>query len=169
MNKYVGGKFMNKNKEVIEKVGKKGKILINDFKSFAMKGNIIDLAVGVVIGTAFTKIVNSLVSEIVTPAISLLTGKVSVANLFVALSTNQHFATIEEAKAAGISTINYGMFLSSIIDFVIIAFTIFLVLRYTTKKNKKQEESMKDCPYCFSSINIKASRCPSCTSELTSK
>ena len=161
-------KKIEKPKRIV-KIEKNTKMLMNDFKNFAMKGNILDMAIGVIIGTAFTKIVNSLVSEIITPAISLLTGKINIGNMFIPLS-NEHFATIAEAKAAGIATINYGLFLSSIIDFLIVAFTIFLVLRYTFKKKGKAEEIIKaptkECPYCLSIVPEKAIKCAFCTETL---
>lgn len=163
----------SKNVNKILRAEKKAKDLMKDFKSFAVKGNIVDMATGVIIGTAFTKIVNSLVSEIITPAMSLLTGKMNVSSFFIPISS-QHFATIEEAKAAGVATINYGLFLSSIIDFLIVAFTIFLVLRYTFKRREKEiaaEASKKipptkECPYCLSTIPEKAVKCAFCTETL---
>lgn len=164
---------IKKEKSILE-VEKKAKNLMKDFKSFAMKGNILDLAVGVIIGTAFTKIVNSLVSEIITPTMSLLTGKIEVVSLFIPLS-NKHFASIAEAKAAGIATINYGLFISSIIDFLIVAFTIFLVLRYTFKRREKEVEvakiviPTKECPHCLSTIPDKATTCSFCTKDLAIK
>lgn len=159
-----------KEKDLVEKVGKKTKTLVKDFKSFAIKGSVLDLAVGVIIGTAFTKIVNSLVTEIITPLMSLLTGKVALINLFVPLS-KKSFDNIAQAKAAGVATINYGVFISSIVDFLIVAFTMFLVLRYVFKKNKKEEikqtiDINKNCPYCLSSIPKKATTCAFCTKDL---
>ncbi len=160
----------NRNENIL-KAEKKAKVFVEDFKNFAVKGNIIDMATGVVIGTAFTKIVNSLVTEIITPGISLLTGKIELKNLFIPIS-HDNFASIAEAKAAGVATINYGMFLSSIIDFLIVSLTIFLFLRYTFKKRKKETEviqqiiSTKECPYCLSSIPEKAIKCAFCTENL---
>lgn len=160
-----------KKPEAMLRVEKNTKILMKDFKSFAMKGNILDMAIGVIIGTAFTKIVNSLVSEIITPAMSLFTGKMNIGNMFIALSS-EHFTNIAEAKAAGVATINYGVFFSSIIDFLIIAFTIFLFLRYTFKKREKEIvvtkeiSPTKECPYCLSTIPEKATKCAFCTETL---
>lgn len=167
---------MKKTKETgnILKVKKKAKTLMKDFKSFAVKGNIIDMATGVIIGTAFTKIVNSLVSEIITPTVSLLTGKIDLVSLFIPLS-NKHFATIAEAKAAGVATINYGIFLSNVFDFLIVAFTIFLFLRYTFKRRAKETEvtevtsPTKQCPYCLSTIPEGAVKCAFCTETLLVK
>ena len=148
---------------------KKVKGVVKDFKKFANKGNIIDMATGVIIGTAFTKIVNSLVSEIVTPILSKLTGKVDLKNLFIPLSSG-NFSSITEANEAGVITINYGIFLSNIIDFLIISFTIFIFLRYTFNKRAKTVEteakSNKKCPYCLSDIPLEAIKCAHCTSDL---
>lgn len=147
--------------------------MLKQFKEFALKGNVIDLAVGVIIGAAFGKIVTSLVNDIIMPIISLITGKVDFNNLFIALN-GQSFKTIADAKAAGISTLNYGAFITSIIDFLIVAFSIFMMIKFLTKINnirplKKDEEKVattKVCPFCLSEIDIKATRCKHCTSEL---
>lgn len=142
-----------------------------DFKEFAMRGNVIDLAVGVIIGGAFGKIVSSLVTDIIMPLIGLLLGKIDFSNLFIALGTGS-FKTIAEAKEAGVATLNYGIFINNIIDFLIVAFTIFFVIRQLNRFSKKKEEYIpepaktKECKYCFSEIHIDASRCSHCTSEL---
>ena len=134
-----------------------------------MKGNIVDLAVGVVIGGAFGKIVTSLVNDIVMPIVGLLMGKVDFSNLFLTLGSGK-FTTIQEAKNAGVATINYGLFINNIIDFLIVAFSIFIVIkqinRFSKKKEEKTVENKKKCPYCCSEIHIEASRCPKCTSIL---
>ena len=169
-------KLKEKQKEKLEKLEnrtevKKVKGVMSDFKKFAMKGNIVDMATGVIIGTAFTKIVNSLVSEIITPVLSKLTGKVNYTDMFLVLGEGS-FSTLEEAKAAGAITLNYGVFLSNIIDFIIIAFTMFIFLRYTFNRRSKVESApataptTKKCPYCITEIAIEASRCPHCTSTL---
>lgn len=169
-------KMKQKQKENIEKLEnreevKKVKGMMSDFKKFAMKGNIVDMATGVIIGTAFTKIVNSLVSEIITPVLSKLTGKVNYTDMFVVLGDGS-FPTLEEAKAAGAITLNYGVFLSNVIDFIIIAFTMFIFLRYTFNRRTKVENTpapaptTKKCPYCITEIDLKATRCPHCTSVL---
>ena len=169
-------KIKEKQKQKLEKLEnskevKKVKGMMSDFKKFAMKGNIVDMATGVIIGTAFTKIVNSLVSEIITPLLSKLTGKVNYTDMFVVLG-NGSFSTLEEAKAAGAITLNYGVFLSNVIDFLIIAFTMFIFLRYTFNRRSKAENTTpaapttKKCPYCVTEISIEASRCPNCTSSL---
>jgi len=143
--------------------------MIKEFKEFAMKGNIIDLAVGVVIGGAFGKIVTSLVNDIVMPLVGLLMGKVDFSNLFFSLGSG-NYATIQEAKNAGVATINYGLFINNIIDFLIVAFSIFIVIkqinRFSKKKEEKPVENKKKCLYCYSEIHIDATRCPRCTSEL---
>lgn len=138
-----------------------------DFKKFALKGNVIDLAVGVIIGAAFGKIVSSLVNDIIMPLIGLVLGKIDFSNLFIAFE-NGDFNTIEEAKAAGVATLNYGLFINNIIDFLIISFSIFFIIKQIDKlfkKQKKEEISKtKKCKYCYSDIHIEATRCPNCTS-----
>ncbi|MCH3964937.1 MAG: large conductance mechanosensitive channel protein MscL [Clostridium sp.] len=140
-----------------------------EFKKFAMKGNILDLAIGVVIGSAFGKIVSSLVSDIIMPLAGLLIGKVDFSNLFLTLGSG-HFDTIDQAKKAGVPTLNYGIFINNIIDFLIVAFSIFLVMTRVNKffSNKEEEKSAatKKCRYCLSEIPIEATRCPNCTSHL---
>lgn len=142
--------------------------MFKEFKKFAMKGNVIDLAVGVVIGGAFGKIVTSLVNDVVMPLVGLLLGKVDFANLFIAFGDGT-FKTLDEAKEAGISTLNYGLFINSIIDFLIISFSIFLVVKQLNRFKKKEETApvtTKKCKYCFSEIHIDATKCPHCTSTL---
>ncbi|ELC8396713.1 large conductance mechanosensitive channel protein MscL [Clostridium perfringens] len=144
-----------------------------EFKEFAMKGNVIDLAIGVVIGGAFGKIVTSLVNDIIMPVVGSLVGKVDFSNLYINLS-GQQFNSLQEAQAAGAATINYGLFLNNLINFLIIAFSIFIVIKqinklknFTMKKEEvKVEATEKDCPYCCTKIDIKATRCPHCTSVL---
>lgn len=149
------------------------KKLLKEFKEFALKGNVIDLAVGVVIGAAFGKIVSSLVNDLITPTIGLLLGKVDFSNLFIALGDGT-FNTIKEAKDAGVATINYGLFLNSVIDFLIIAFAIFIFIKQLNRFKKKQEEAKppvttKECPFCITEISLQATRCPNCTSVLDAK
>ena len=144
-----------------------------EFRDFAMKGNIIDLAIGVIIGGAFGKIVTSLVSDIIMPLVGMLMGKVDFSNLFIPLGSGQ-FKTLEEAKKAGVATLNYGIFINNIIDFLIVAFAIFFVIkqlsRFTKKKESKESISAgpatKQCRYCYSEINKDATRCPHCTSVI---
>ena len=143
---------------------------LNGFKDFAMKGNVLDMAVGVIIGGAFSKIVSSFVNDIIMPALSIITGKIDFTNLFIALDGNT-YKTLELAKAAGASTINYGLLLTTVMDFLIVALSIYLVISQIQKLSKKKEEEPKPkktkaCPYCVSEINIKATKCPNCTSNL---
>lgn len=162
-------------KKLNEKGMKKAKGFLKDFKEFATKGNIMDMAIGVIIASSFTKIVNSLVNDIITPTLTLLTGKIDYTNMFVALDGNT-YATIEEAKALGISTINYGTFITNIINFLMVALSLFIFLKvlFKMKNLKKKEEvieeikepTTKKCPYCLSEIDIKATRCAHCTSML---
>jgi large conductance mechanosensitive channel len=141
--------------------------MLEEFKAFAMRGNVVDLAVGIIIGAAFGKIVSSLVNDILMPPIGLVLGRVDFSNLFLNLSGQSH-ATLAEAKAAGAPTINYGVFLNSVIDFVIVAFAIFLLVRAINRLHQAPPATptTKSCPYCVSVIPLNASRCPHCTSEL---
>ena len=142
--------------------------MFNEFKKFAMRGNVVDLAIGVIIGAAFGKIISSLVSDILMPPLGLILGKVDFSSLFVNIS-GRSYASLAEAKAAGAATINYGLFLNSVVDFLIVAFVIFLVVQQINRWNKPAPApalSTKDCPYCVSAIPVKATRCPNCTSEL---
>ena len=139
-----------------------------EFKEFAMRGNVMDMAVGIIIGAAFGKIITSFVNDVLMPPIGLLLGKVDFNNLFITLSS-QSFATLEEAKKAGAVTIKYGLFLNTIFDFLIVAFVIFMMIRQINKLKKQPEPAVpttKECPHCFTVIPIKATRCPNCTSEL---
>lgn len=141
--------------------------MFKEFKEFAMKGNLIDLAVGVIIGGAFSKIVTSFVNDIIMPMLGLLIGKVDFSNLFIILG-NGSYNTLQEAKEAGASTLNYGLFINNFIDFFIVAFSIFIVIKQINKFFKKEEKvtDKKQCKYCYTEINIKATRCPNCTAEL---
>ncbi len=143
--------------------------MLKEFKEFAMRGSVIDLAVGVVIGAAFGKIVTSLVDDIIMPPIGRLLGHVDFSNLFVAL-TDAHYDTLAQAKAAGAPTLNYGLFLNNVINFLIVAFAIFLVVqqvnRWTKKPAAAAAPSTKECPQCTMGIPIGAKRCPHCTTQL---
>ncbi len=141
--------------------------MLKEFKEFAMRGSMLDLAVGIIIGAAFGKIVTSLVNDIIMPPIGLLLGKVDFSNLFINLS-GKTYNTLSEAKAAGAATINYGLFLNTVIDFLIVAFVIFFIIRQINRLKRKQEAppvTTRECPFCYSAIPIKAMRCPNCTSE----
>lgn len=144
--------------------------MFQEFKKFAMRGNVIDLAVGVVIGGAFGKIVASLVADIIMPLVSLVMGGMDFAGKFVSLDGNT-YPTIAAAQEAGVATLNYGLFIMAIIDFLIIAFAIFMVVRAINKMKKPEEPvaeepTTKECPFCKSQVAIAATRCPHCTSAL---
>lgn len=145
---------------------------LKEFKDFAMRGNVMDMAIGIIIGAAFGKIITSFVNDILMPPLGLLLGKVDFSNLFINLS-GRNFGSLSEAKSAGAATINYGIFLNTVIDFVIVAFAVFLLItqvnRLMQKEKTKASPSEKECPFCFSSISIKAVKCPHCTSELKNK
>lgn len=144
--------------------------LLKEFREFVMRGNVVDLAVGFIIGAAFGKIVTSFVGDILMPPIGLALGKVNFSNLFVNLSGSA-YPSLADAQAAGAPTINYGLFINTLIDFIIIAFVLFLIIRIMNQMQRKKEQApteptTKDCPYCFSSIPVKAVKCPHCTSEI---
>jgi len=144
--------------------------MLKEFKEFAMRGNVLDMAIGIIIGVAFGKIITSFVNDIVMPPIGLLLGKVDFSNLFIDLS-GKSYATLAEAKAAGAATIKYGLFLNTVVDFIIVAFVIFLLVRQINRMERQEEAApasptTKECPYCRSSIAIKATRCSHCTSEV---
>lgn len=144
--------------------------MLKEFKEFAMKGNVLDMAVGIIIGVAFGRIVTSLVNDILMPPIGRILGRVDFSSLFVNIS-GKSYPTIAAAKAAGAATINYGMFINTIIDFVIVAFAIFLLVRqvnrWTSKPAPAAAPTTKDCPYCATAIPIKAKRCPNCTTDFS--
>jgi large conductance mechanosensitive channel len=144
--------------------------MLKEFKEFAIKGNAIDMAVGIIIGAAFGKIVSSLVNDVLMPPIGLLVGNVDFSGLFLNLS-GQSYRTLAEAKAAGGATINYGLFINTVIDFLIVAFVIFMLLRQINRLKKEPAAqpavpTTRDCPYCFSVISIQATRCPHCTAQV---
>ncbi len=148
--------------------------MLKEFKEFAMRGNVVDMAVGIIIGAAFGTIVNSLVADVLMPPIGLLLGKVDFSNLFIVLKGGAAagpYASLADARKAGAVTINYGMFANTIISFLIVAFAIFILISNINKLKRKEESpptvpATKECPYCMSAIPIKATRCPHCTSEL---
>jgi large conductance mechanosensitive channel len=144
--------------------------MLREFREFAMRGSVVDLAVGIIIGAAFGKIVSSLVNDLLMPPIGLLLGRVDFSNLFINLS-GQPYASLAEAKAAGAPTINYGVFLNTVIDFVIVAFAIFLLVRFINRLARQREAApaaptTRECPFCMSSVSVRATRCPYCTSAL---
>jgi large conductance mechanosensitive channel len=142
--------------------------MFKEFKAFALRGNVLDLAIGVIIGAAFGKIVSSFVTDVLMPPIGLAVGQVDFSNLFIDLSGQGH-ATIADAKAAGAATINYGLFINAIIDFIIVAFAVFLLVRQVnrwTTKPPAPPTTTRECPFCLSAIPLKASRCAYCTSQV---
>lgn len=150
------------------------KKIINEFKVFIMRGNVLDLAVGVIIGGAFQGIINSLVNDVMMPLITLCTGGVNFTDWFIALDGN-YYATLAAAQQAGASTLNYGTFLTAVVNFLIMAFVIFMMVktmnviasRGKKAENADAEATTKECPFCKSTIPAAAIRCPHCTSDLT--
>jgi large conductance mechanosensitive channel len=146
--------------------------MFKEFKDFAMRGNVVDMAVGIIIGAAFGTIVKSLVSDVIMPPIGLALGNVDFAELFAVIkqgATAGPYATLADAQAAGAVTVNYGVFINTIISFIIIAFAVFMLIRQVNKLKREEpapEPNTKECPYCFSAIPIKATRCGYCTSDL---
>jgi len=145
--------------------------MLKEFKAFIMRGNVIDLAVAVIIGAAFGKIITSLVTDVLMPPIGLIIGKVDFSNLYLNLSGGS-YPSLSAAKAAGAATVNYGLFLNAAIDFLIVAFVLFMVIRTANQMQAKLAKSepappaTKDCPYCFMGIPVKATKCGHCTSNL---
>jgi large conductance mechanosensitive channel len=148
--------------------------MLHEFKKFVMRGNVIDMAVGIVIGVAFAAIVNSFVNDILMPPIGLLLGSVDFSDMFLLLQQGDPagpYTSLADAQAAGAVTLNYGLFINALISFVIIAFAIFMLIRVINKYHREEEKpepgpTTKDCPYCFTNIPISAKRCPNCTSHL---
>lgn len=153
---------------------------LDEFKTFAMRGNVVDMAVGIIIGAAFGKIVDSMVKDIVMPPLGFLMGKVDFTNLYWTLPTSlvdgeiPHYPSLEAAQAAGAVTINYGLFINTIISFILVAFAVFILIKAINKvkdaaaKKEQTEEAAttKQCPRCFSTIDIKATKCPHCTADI---
>jgi len=144
--------------------------MLKEFKEFAMRGNVIDLAVGVIIGAAFGTIVKSLVDDVLMPPIGLLVGGLDFSNLFLSLN-GEHYPSLAAAKTAGAPTINYGVFLNNVLNFLIVAFAVFLLVRQINRMKRETPvppptPTEKPCPYCISTIALAATRCPQCTSEL---
>lgn len=148
--------------------------MIGEFKKFIMRGNVIDMAVGIIIGGAFTKIVNSMVADILMPPLGLLLGKVDFSNWFVVIKEGAEkagpYATMQAAQEAGATTLNLGLFLNAVISFLIVAFCVFLLIKGINKLNTKEEVPVtvttKKCPHCCSEIALEATKCPHCTSDL---
>jgi large conductance mechanosensitive channel len=140
--------------------------MFKEFREFIARGNVVDLAVGVIIGAAFGKIVTSIVNDLIMPPIGMLLGKVDFANLFIALRGSP--ATVEEAKAQGLPMIKYGAFINTVIEFLIVAFVIFILVKAINRIRRREEAppETKECGYCYSKIAVKATRCPNCTAQL---
>lgn len=168
-SKQINEKLKTTTKEARKNVQK----TMDEYKKFAMKGNIIDLAIGMVIGSAFTSIINSLVNTTITPLLSILTNKVDFSKLFISLS-GVHYDTLEKAQEAGALVWNYGALLNALLNFFIVSFVLFIVVKYLGKLNRKKAveeveekiETTKNCPYCLSEIPIKAVKCAHCTSDI---
>ena len=147
--------------------------MLKEFKEFALRGNVLDMAVGIIIGAAFGTIVNSLVNDIIMPPIGLILGKVDFSSLFVLLQAGKTagpYASLADAKTAGAVTMNYGLFVNALISFVIVAFVVFVIIRSVNSMKRQQAPAApitKDCPFCLSKVPVKASRCAFCTSELS--
>jgi large conductance mechanosensitive channel len=156
----------------ISDIEKKGRVLLKDFKSFALKGNVIDLAVGIIIGAAFNGVVQSIVKDIIMPPIGLVLGKIDFSNLFIIIRQGNKpgpYNTVAQAAESGAVTLNIGLFINTVVSFLIIAFSVFMLVKFIKKMEKKEEakaEAIRKCPYCFSTIDANASRCAFCTSEL---
>lgn len=146
--------------------------MLKEFREFAMRGSVLDMAIGIIIGSAFTPIISSLVDDVIMPPVGLLLGRVDFSELFIVLRegvTAAPYATLEAAKAAGAVTVNYGLFVSSIVTFLIVAFAVFLLVRSINRWRAQEDEaapSTRDCPFCKTGVALEASRCPACTSEL---
>lgn len=148
--------------------------MLKEFREFAMRGNVVDMAVGIIIGAAFGSIVSSLVADVIMPPVGLLLGRVDFTNLYWILREGEvggPYAALADAQAAGAVTINYGLFINTIISFIVVAFAMFFLIRGINRMQREEEAASeepttKECPFCFSEISIKASRCPNCTSQL---
>ena len=142
--------------------------MLKEFKELALRGNVLDMAIGIILGVAFGKIVTSFVEDILMPPLGLLIGKVDFSSLFLSL-TGQHFESIAAAKAAGAPTFNYGLFVNNVLNFVLVAFAIFLLVKQVNRFQRQPEPappSTRECPYCLAAIPLKATRCSSCTSDV---
>ena len=144
--------------------------MLKEFREFALRGNVLDMAIGIIIGAAFGKIVTSLVNDILMPPVGLLLGQVDFSNLFLNLSGTP-YASLTEAQAAGAATVNYGLFFNTVLDFAFVAFAVFLLVRQVNRLKRQQETApaaptTRACPFCLSQIPLAATRCPQCTSHL---
>ena len=144
--------------------------MLKEFKEFAMRGNVLDLAIGIIIGGAFGKIVSSFVTDVLMPPLGLLLGKVDFSSLYVSLD-GKTYASLQAAKAAGAATLNYGLFINTVIDFLFVAFAVFMLIRVINRLNRQpvkppEAPTTKECPFCLSQVPLLATRCPYCTSQL---
>ncbi len=146
----------------LTKIGKGG---LREFKEFALKGSVLDMAIGIILGIAFGKVITSFVEDVIMPLISAVFGKMDFSNMFVSL-TGKHFDTLSAAKAMGAPTLNYGVFMNAILNFVVVALGVFLLVRQVNRFHRQETVVRKECPYCVSAIPTKATRCPYCTSEM---
>ena len=150
-------------------LGKRGGPVLGEFRDFALRGNMLDMAVGIIIGAAFGRVVSSLVTDVIMPPIGLLTGKSDFSSHFINLS-GKAYASLAEAKAAGAATINYGIFFNAVFDFLIVAFAVFLLIRQVNRLKSQPQPATpttKECPFCYSTIAVRATRCAHCTSTVT--
>jgi large conductance mechanosensitive channel len=147
----------------LTKIGKGG---LREFKEFALKGSVLDMAIGIILGIAFGKIITSFVEDIVMPAISAIFGKMDFSNMFVSL-TGKHFETLSAAKAVGAPTLNYGVFMNAVVNFIIVALGVFLLVRQVNRLHRQETVERRECPYCLSAIPLRATRCPYCTSAVS--
>jgi len=143
--------------------------MLKEFREFALRGSVLDMAIGIIIGAAFGKLVTLFVSEVLMPPVGLIIGKVDFSNLYINLS-GKEYETLAAAKSAGAATINYGLFLNGVIDFIIVAFVVFLIVRYINRLKRPEPAPIlpetKECRFCLSAVPVKAVRCPHCTSEI---
>ncbi|HTV64897.1 MAG TPA: large conductance mechanosensitive channel protein MscL [Bryocella sp.] len=146
----------------LTKIGKGG---FREFKEFALKGSVLDMAIGIILGVAFGKVNTSFVDDIIMPLFGRMFGKVDFSNLFFSL-TGEHFPTLVAAKAAGAATLNYGLFMNAILNFIIVSFGVYILIRQVNRFHRVQEVATRECPFCCSAVASKAKRCPYCTSAI---
>lgn len=143
------------------------KSIAKELKEFILRGNVFDMAVGIIIGAAFGKVIDSMVKDIIMPPIGMLMGKVDFSNLYLQIyPRGVRYPSLETAQAAGAVTINYGIFFNTLISFLVVAFAVFMLIKFLNKLKKAEAITIKECPYCCSQISINAKKCPNCTSEL---
>ena len=161
-------KILEKQEKIIEKNVREGIGVLKEFKKFALRGNMIDLAVGIIVGGAFNSIVNSMVNDIIMTLLGVFTKNINFSDWFIALD-GKHYATLQAAEAEGAAVVKYGLFLSNVLNFIIMAFVVFLIVRWINKLRKPAEQAApatKKCKYCYSDIHKDATKCPYCTADL---